>query len=109
MDDDFNAPQALACLFELVALTNKNIEDKKFAISARKVLGEMLDILGISLKESVLDKVISDADVKQKITERENARINKDYKLADKIRVELDGMGVIIEDSKRGTIWRRKI
>ena len=52
MDDDFNTPQALACVFELVNATNKNIEDKAFCVAAGSALSEFLKILGISLSQT---------------------------------------------------------
>jgi cysteinyl-tRNA synthetase len=108
MEDDFNAPQALASLFELVVWANKNIGNKRSVFYARKVLREMLGIFGISLKARNLGNV-DDAQIMLKISERERARKNKDFILADKIRAELDSMGVVIEDSKSGTSWRRKL
>jgi cysteinyl-tRNA synthetase len=48
--------------------------------------------------------------VKIKIEERNKARQNRDYKLADKIRKELEEKGIILEDTKDGkTAWRRRL
>jgi cysteinyl-tRNA synthetase len=108
MDDDFNTPQALACVFDLVNVTNKNIADADFCAAAKITLLELLGILGISLSQEK-GTGISDAEVAQKIWERNDARKNKDFALSDKIRKELEEMGVILEDAKEGTTWRRKI
>ena len=51
---------------------------------------------------------ISEKEIKQKINERNNARENKDYKTADKIRNELLDKGVLIEDKDDKTLWKFK-
>ena len=110
MDDDFNTPQGLACVFELVNLANKNIEDKDFIFSAKGALKEMLVILGINLTADKQIAGINDDEIKQKISERESARKNKNFALSDKIRKELEAKGIILEDTKNSvTTWRRKI
>jgi cysteinyl-tRNA synthetase len=109
MDDDFNTPRGLAVIFDLVNLANKNIEDLDFILLAKTILKDLLDIFGISLKVTPKISTITDEGIKQKITEREEARKNKDYALSDKIRKELEAEGIILEDTKDGTIWRRKI
>ena len=109
MDDDFNTPGGLAVVFDLVNLTNKNIDDADFVFSARETLKELLGILGITLASRPKDASISDNEVEVKIIERKQARLNKDYALGDKIRKELEEKGVILEDTKEGTSWRRKL
>jgi cysteinyl-tRNA synthetase len=109
MDDDFNTPQALACVFELVGVVNKDIEGMDFIYNAGIVLKEMLGILGIRLEAEPMVTGISDEEIKQKIAERETARKNKDFALSDKIRKELEDKGIILEDTKDGTAWRRKL
>lgn len=108
MDDDFNTPQGLACVFELVNLTNKNIDDPDFCLNAKAALSEMLDIFGIPL-ETELASQISEEEIRAKIQARDEARKNKDYALSDKIRKELLAKGVVLEDTPEGTVWRRKL
>jgi cysteinyl-tRNA synthetase len=43
------------------------------------------------------------------IVDRTNAKRNEDYALADKIRKELESKGIVLEDAKDGTTWRRKL
>lgn len=108
MDDNFNTPQALACVFELVNVTNKQIEELDFIYNAKNTLEELLDILGISLK--IRERIqITDEQIKIKISDREKARRERNYALSDKIRKELEEEGIILEDTKEGTTWRRKI
>jgi cysteinyl-tRNA synthetase len=109
MDDDFNTPRALACVFDLVNLANKNIEDPVFTVQAKNTIVELLGILGVSLDRKEDSGAISDMQVAAKIKEREDARKNKDYALSDKIRKELEAQGIILEDAKDGTSWRRKL
>lgn len=109
MDDDFNTPEGLAAIFALLNLANKNIEDRRFISAAWRAIKEMLGIFGINLKPEALKAEISDEEIKAKIAARNAARKNKDYALSDKIRKELEDKGVILEDAKDGTIWRKKL
>lgn len=109
MDDDFNTPQALASIFDLVNIANKNMDDSGFIAAAGNTLKELLDIFGISLKIESKAIAITDEEIEAKILEREEARRNKDYKLADKIRKALELLGVILEDEAGTTHWRRKL
>ena len=109
LDDNFNTPEALACVFELVNLANKNMAKPNFVLSAQEVLAQMLEILGISLKNIEADAQISEDEIKSKIQGRCDAKKSKDYALADKIRKELEDQGVILEDTKEEATWRRKL
>jgi len=111
MDDDFNTPQGLAAIFELVNIANKNIDDLNFIYNAKVTIKELLDIFGIELKKKTLEVLVYDEIlVKDKIELRNKARKNKDFALSDKIRKELEGKGIILEDTKDGkTTWRRKL
>jgi len=110
MDSDFNTPKALACVFDLVNLTNKNINDYNFIINAYIMIKDLLKILGISLKEEFVSELISKEEVEAKIVQRNQARKDKDYALSDQIRKDLESKGIILEDTKDGkTGWRRKL
>ncbi len=111
MDDDFNTPQGLAAVYDLVNLTNKNIDDLDFIYSAKSTIIELLDILGISLVLSIVlkDEIIIEDQIAVKVEERNQARKNKDFASADKIRRELEEKGFIVEDTEDGTKIRKKI
>lgn len=109
MDDNFNTPRALACIFELVNIANKNIEDKTFICIARVVIKELLLFFGISPDIRKEIDSIADSEINERIIERNKARKSKDYALSDKIRKELEEKGIILEDTKDGTTWRRKL
>ena len=107
MDDDFNMPLALAHLFEMVNYTNKNIDDAAVAQQSKKILMELSKIFGIDLKKSDVKDLPDTVDIL--IKERDEARSRKDYERSDEIRKKLSDMGVILEDTKEGTVWRKEL
>jgi len=64
-----------------------------------------LAIFGLSAKAESND----DKEINAMIVERNKARKNKDYALSDKIRKELEEKGIVLEDKKEETTWRRKV
>ncbi|MFA5198314.1 MAG: cysteine--tRNA ligase [Candidatus Omnitrophota bacterium] len=117
MDDNFNTPDALASLFELVSDTNKFMDraeaDADYAAvvnAAEKTIRELGgDVLGLTFESGHVECGISPEEVEAKISERTKAKQAKDYLMADKIRKELEALDIILEDTKNGTIWRRKL
>ena len=107
--DDLNTPGFIAKIHKLYANANKGDEkSKKFFNSACKLIG-LFDLTKNEWEEfKKVDKDISEEFIEKKIKERLAAKQKGDYKLADKIRVELASKGVIIEDKKEQTTWRFK-
>jgi cysteinyl-tRNA synthetase len=111
MNDDFNTPIAISVLFDLVHAVNtaKEKQDSDhFAFAA--LLKELANILGILERtpESYLQGKMGEKDeIERLIQEREQARLSKDYKQADVLRQQLTTMGVVLEDTPKGTIWRK--
>ena len=107
--DDLNTPGFIAKIHELYAIANKGDEkSKKFFNSACKLIG-LFDLTKNEWEEfKKVDKDISEEFIEKKIKERLAAKQKGDYKLADKIRVELASKGVIIEDKKEQTTWKFK-
>jgi len=107
--DDLNTPGFIAKIHELYANANKGDEkSKKFFNSACKLIG-LFDLTKNEWEEfKKVDKDISEEFIEKKIKERLLAKQKGDYKLADKIRVELASKGVIIEDKKEQTTWKFK-
>jgi len=106
MDDDFNTPDALAAIFNLLnslesGLWNLN---KSEATQIRKLLEVKFEIFGIFLKKTV--KI--PADIAKKAKEREAFRIHKQFIQSDAIRKELDALGYIVEDTPIGPLILRK-
>jgi cysteinyl-tRNA synthetase len=107
MDDDFNSPQAVALLFDLVKHINKLTEEGTSAIEEQKLLFELSGVLGLTLK--VPEKNIEASPfIELLILTRKQLREAKQYQLADNIRAKLDEMGIALEDTPTGTIWRMK-
>jgi cysteinyl-tRNA synthetase len=127
MDNDFNMPQARAQLCELVKYCNRLKDRLTRGQSylrpdiqyAKKTFRELASILGLSLNrvaehdpkwgEVSLLNVLSDALIQEKIIERSLLKSGKKYAEADVIRKELEAQGIVLEDAKDGTTWRRKL
>ncbi|MCX7101498.1 MAG: cysteine--tRNA ligase [Methylobacter sp.] len=115
MNDDFNTPVGLAVLFDLARDLNKakSNDPEKISILATS-LRQLAGLLGIlqndpdAFMKGSGDNESDDGKIEQQIQERLNAKIAKEWLLADKIRNELKEQGVILEDSPDGTTsWRR--
>ncbi len=114
MDDDFNTPEALAVLFDLANQVNR-LKDEDVAAAAQKaaVLKKLANIIGLleTDPEQYLQSGAGDNSDAEKIealiAARKQARENKDWGEADRIRDELDGLGVVLEDKDGKTVWRR--
>ncbi len=110
MDDDFNTAGAMASLFELAKQCNIYLKDgypyRRELLEA--VLGfyrdtnMILDILEIKEPETPGEEIM------ELIARREQARKNKNWAEADRIRDELLLKGIILEDTPHGTRWKRK-
>lgn len=110
MEDDFNTPEALACIFEMVNFGNKNSDNPYILKEVREAVLKASGLLGLSLKVVESADNLDDGKIRDKIIERNSARKARDYSLSDKIRKELEEKGVILEDLKDGTTsWRRRL
>jgi len=114
MDDDFNTPEALAVLFDVASQVNRLREDDaQQALQKAAVLKKLANVLGLleDDPEQFLQSGAADgddgADIDALIEARKAARDNKDWAEADRIRDELDSLGIVVEDKDGKTIWRR--
>ena len=111
MNDDFNTSGALAVLFDLATEINKTRLPQDIALM--KALGGVLGLLQQDPQQyfqqagSTEDPAFAPEKVEQLIQQRLVARINKDYREADRIRRELMEAHIILEDGPHGTTWRR--
>ncbi len=115
MDEDLNTAKALAVLFELANKANKD-DEKAFStlFTLASVLGFTFDKPELSADElaagvSAVNAALK-ADFKSMdeiIAHRLDARAQKNWELADKIRVALDGTGIVLKDTKEGTTCER--
>lgn len=111
MDDDFNTPEALAVLFELVRQLNSvRSQDLTEALPLAALLVKLGGILGIlqSDPEAFLKSGadVDEAWIETMIQKRKDAKKNRDFAGADRIRDELAELGIILQDSREGTTWR---
>ena len=114
MNDDFNSPILIAELFSVVKFINQ-VNDGISTVN-KKDLEIIINTLNIFVFEVLgLQNVIESANqYKEKLEDtlelliklRADARINKDFELSDKIRIELDGIGIQLKDSKGGTTFK---
>jgi cysteinyl-tRNA synthetase len=109
MDDDFNTPQALAALFDLVRDINKAEETALDTSKARETLRELGGVLGLTFKAPE-EAGAGDAApfVELLIATRNDLREAKQFQLADEIRHKLLELGIVLEDTPAGTVWKRK-
>jgi len=112
--DDFNTPLAFASLFELVKTINREKEAGSENANAQaallKKLGGVLGLLQDNPEhffKGNVDEAFAEK-VEQMILARNAARAAKDFAKADAIRDEFVKMGVVLEDGKGGTTWRRQ-
>lgn len=109
MDDDLNTADGLAAVFELTKDINTKILDKDVSKAvcehAAKLYDEFCGVLGIlyNRKENTLD-----SEIEALIEQRQEARKNKDWATADKIRDDLKARGIILKDTPQGVIWTKE-
>ena len=108
MYDDLDTSKALEAMFNLVSAINKVMETKKFSTeNAKDILATMTDfdnVLGVLASEDIE----LTEEQKQLIDKREQARKEKNWDEADKIRDKLDKLGIVIEDTGKGIRWKKK-
>ena len=135
MDDDFNTPEAMAVLFDLANEVNRskspgmaaqlkalggvlgllqrdaqkflqgNISIELFGVSMRSEVGSVSGDVTVGLTGNSMKS--SSGSIDALIGERTAAKQAKNYAEADRIRQELLAVGVVLEDTPHGTIWRR--
>ena len=120
MNDDFNTPEAIATLFELTREINRVLrletaEERAQAFGLAESLKTLGAILGL-LHSNPVEFLQGEADAGQGLTAeqieaqieaRQSAKAARDFALADQIRKDLLEAGVVLEDGKGGTTWRR--
>ena len=106
MDDDFGTPGALAAVFDAVSQANRAIEDDDLtsAASLLAAVRELSEALGITIDTGTG----SDAEIDARLEDRDAARARGDFATADRIRTELAGQGIVLEDTPGGTVWHRR-
>lgn len=109
MDDDLNTADGISALFDLTKDINTKILDKNVSKTvceyAANLFDELSDVLGLlyNRKGNELD-----AEIEALIEERQQARKNKDWATADRIRDELKAKGIILKDTPQGVTWSKE-
>lgn len=107
MEDDFNTADGLSAVFELVKLSNSTAGEsssREYIGYMKKNIETLCQVLGLvtERKAEVLDE-----QVEALIVDRQKARKEKNFALADEIRQKLLDMGIILEDTREGVKWKR--
>jgi len=108
MDDDFNTPEAISVLFDIVSELNRSGD-----VSLAYLLRALAEELGLLDREPALflqsreGLGMSSEEIDAMIIARDEARSKKDFKEADRLRDELTAAGITLEDSAGKTTWRR--
>lgn len=109
MDDDLNTADGIAAVYNLVSTINTEIINKEVSLNVCKKAAEMFDeltgVLGLLYNRKSND---IDDDIEKLIEQRQNARANKDWATADKIRDELKAKGIILKDTPQGVTWTKE-
>jgi cysteinyl-tRNA synthetase len=125
MDDDFNTASALGHIFELIREVNRFLDSKPSGEKAGELVqkthdllseaGGVLNLFNRTSEEwyrslmKVKGITLTEKELEKKISERQEARANKDWDLGDKIRNELQEKGIILEDRQDSTRWKIKV
>ena len=106
MDDDLNTADAITVMFELAKDINTNITNtpsKKLAEESLKIFMELANVLGLLYVD---EKTSLDDEIEALIAQRNEARKNKDWATADKIRDKLKARHIVLEDTPQGVKWK---
>ncbi len=109
MEDDLNTGEALGAVFELVKDINTNVNDgvqsKALVEYAIKIFDELMNVLGLLYNRKAASSL--DDEIEALIQQRNDARKNKNWAEADRIRDELKAQGIVLEDTPQGVKWHR--
>ena len=112
MDDDFNAPEALAVLFDLGRAINRGRGEgapPEAIEPARRMLVELAGVLGLNLERDGVDQAVDAAPfIDLLLRVRDGLRERKEWALSDMIRDELGTLEVTVEDTPAGAVWSRR-
>jgi cysteinyl-tRNA synthetase len=129
MDDDFNSAKAIGDIFDFIRNINSIIQSSDFAINepvkeslnlaylrvleTGRILGfnfeeELIKGIKIGSKSSLKSLVLDDEEINRLIAERNLERKKKDFAKADEIRQKLASLGILLDDRKEGTVWKRE-
>ncbi|MBS3751010.1 MAG: cysteine--tRNA ligase [Anaerolineales bacterium] len=108
MDDDFNTSAALAGLFDLVREINQARDvgaDDQTLAEGQRILKKLTGVIGLELEKEEIKSGDAEPFIDLLVEVRDKLRESKQWELSDKIRDDLEELGVILEDSPQGTQW----
>lgn len=110
MDDDLNTPRALAALHRIARAVNRALDQGRVsgrdAAAIHRTITKLDKVFGIFGEQVKAESLSQEAELL--IRQRDEARAKKDWATADKLREELSAMGIVVEDTPTGTVWKRK-
>jgi len=107
MDDDFDVPSALTALFGFLREVNKSPDaPKKELEEAAKTIRELCGVLGLKLEVRTKEAVEIESLLNIILELREEFRKKKEFETSDRIREELEKIGIMIDDTKGNPAWR---
>ncbi len=115
MDTDLATPEAVSVIFETVRRANAALDRDEGVAKVAELVGtvvELADALGLAVRSGartggVVDEK-GDAEIEALVASRREARRVRDYAEADRLRAELAGRGVVVEDTPAGPVWHRR-
>ncbi len=107
MEDDLNTADAVSAIFELSKFINTNVNETSSLEFAKMCLDKFNELTGVLNIVNKKNDDILDKDIEELIQKRADAKKNRDFKLADDIRQELLDKGIVLEDTRQGTKWKR--
>ncbi|MGA2186212.1 MAG: cysteine--tRNA ligase [Bryobacteraceae bacterium] len=110
LDDDLNTAEAIAAIFEYIRDANTAMDAGEFRagnVAAARDLLARFDCIAAVLEPSEQKSGLTDEQIEARVDERNKAKKARDFARADRIRSELQELGVVIEDTREGVRWKR--
>lgn len=107
MEDDINTADALAAVYELVRDANTYLQSGTRTKQTVKAVGDLFDSLSDVLGIAVRESGGLESEIEELIEKRQQARAEKNWAEADRIRDDLKERGIVLEDTPQGVRWKR--
>ncbi|MBI4286351.1 MAG: cysteine--tRNA ligase [Chloroflexi bacterium] len=108
MDDDLGTPQAVAIVYDLAHEINRAAEAGYGTTTARVAFLELAGVLGLTFKLPEKPPLAAEPFIEMLVALRKQLREAKQFQLADGLRAQLSDLGIVLEDTPQGTVWKRK-